>query len=503
METERILKSRFAADPEPPTSTRSPAILSRVGGIFLLEQIMFMALEPTGTPSAETDPQPEISTNSTISPPPPNFELEAAVYPPDSLISRYVDYARQRVESADSYIVGAVLPVVAACLARNVYFPWGDGNVYPNIFSLLAGRAGERKSSALDLAENFAKAALPAESFLPPNCSSESLMDEYDTASGGWPDKLLLLDDANPLLGSWMETGYGRRVGQQFLRLHDCKGFSETFQKNKSDENTGGRRNVDQTSTSVALGATPDICRLNGRGISSGLQRRFLYYVAKRHGRFIASPPPRDPEQLEDLTRQFRELTNLEVECSFRGPALRIWEDYQRDNRELLRQADTEAASSRLNGAPRAVQKIAMIFEASCWVRVGECKWKGGIREKTLELAIKHVDGCLKTAEMLDQLGDRDATTVAAESLLARIRQDFGGRQPSGPIVLTKSDLTAKYAPHSNRPHAWSPSDIYQRFIPVLIGKGMARLGGKNGKKVSYEFAPEDVENFADLPNAS
>jgi hypothetical protein len=96
-----------------------------------------------------------------------------------------VNYARERLESADSYIVGSILPVMATCLARRVYFQWGDEKIYPNIFSLLAGRAGERKSSAVNLAEKFAKATLPSESFLPALCSSESLLDEYHLESGG------------------------------------------------------------------------------------------------------------------------------------------------------------------------------------------------------------------------------------------------------------------------------------------------------------------------------
>src|SRR5205823_13841959 len=141
-------------------------------------------------------------------------------------------------------------------LARRVYFPWGDERIYPNIYSMLAGKAGERKSSAVNLGEKGAKAALPPESFLPPVCSSESLFDEYDPNSGGSPDKLLLLDDANSLLATWTESGYGGRVGQQFLRLYDCKGLSEAFRKNKRGENTTGRRSVDETSTSIVLGAT-------------------------------------------------------------------------------------------------------------------------------------------------------------------------------------------------------------------------------------------------------
>src|SRR5437660_376176 len=128
---------------------------------------MYMATESAGRPFELSHGTAENSTNSTNSTAPPRL-LETAVFPPESLIEDYVKYARERLESADSYIVGAVLPVVAACLARRVYFAWGDERIYPNIYSMLAGKAGERKSSAVNLAEKTAKAVLPPESFLPP-----------------------------------------------------------------------------------------------------------------------------------------------------------------------------------------------------------------------------------------------------------------------------------------------------------------------------------------------
>ena len=458
--------------------------------------------ETTVESSASSTSTAEVSTNSTNSTSPARFEFEAAIYPPNSLLEDYVNHAREQLESADSYIVGSILPIIATCLGRRVSFPLGTQRVYPNIFALAAGRAGERKSSAINLAEKFAKFALPPESFLPALCSSESLFDEYYRESGGAPDKLLLIDDANVLLGTWSGSGYGQRVSHQFLRLYDCKDLSESFRRNKSEANGSGRKFVKETSTSVLLGATLDVCRLQGRGISSGLQRRFLFYAAEKHGRFIPTPPVPDPAELDWLNAHFQKLCKLEVACSFSKPALRVWEEYQRFNRERLQQAGSEAISARLNGAPCAVLKIAMLFEAACWV-IAENEWNGIIRPDTLKLAIAHVDHCLETATKLDDLADRETTDASAESLLARIRRDFEVDQERGVIVLTKSQLTAKYAPHPSRPHACKPADLYERLIPFLVAKGLARLGGKEGKKVWYEFAKDDVSNLSNLSNLS
>ncbi len=334
---------------------------------------------------------------------------------------------------------------------------------------------------------------LPPEQFLPHSCSAESLVDEYCAESGGSPDKILIADDANPILGTWTKSGYGERVGQRFLNLYDCKALSESFERNRKGKGDG-RRNIPETCTSVLLGATFDICRLSGRGISSGLQRRFIFYAAERHGRFIPCPPSADKSKVDQLVEMLKKLSKVSVACSFSDEANARWELFQRRNRQLLQQEKDEAHLARLNGAPRQVQKVAMLFAASIWAKQGEAAWDGIIDLPTLELAIAHVEHCLATAVRLDTLTERSNITTSADVLLARIRRDFASPdyKRDGYILLTKTNLTAKYAAHTNRAQAWTPDDLYGRFIPDLIARGLAHLHNKEGKKVVYAFSVED-----------
>jgi hypothetical protein len=53
--------------------------------------------------------------------------------------------ARRYSESEDSLLIGSILPVVAAFLGRNVWFPF-DGRKYANIYSLLVAKPGMRKA---------------------------------------------------------------------------------------------------------------------------------------------------------------------------------------------------------------------------------------------------------------------------------------------------------------------------------------------------------------------
>jgi hypothetical protein len=76
---------------------------------------------------------------------------------------------------------------------------------------MLAGKAGDRKSSTIDLYHALARLSLPEEAFIPMSFSPETLFDEYDVESGGLPDKLWIVDDANIVLTDWEKNVNGER----------------------------------------------------------------------------------------------------------------------------------------------------------------------------------------------------------------------------------------------------------------------------------------------------
>jgi hypothetical protein len=281
-----------------------------------------------------------------------------AIYPADSILHPFTEIGKTICEGADCYLLGSILPVISAMTKRRIFLQWGAGRIYPNIFSLLVGKAGDRKSSTIQIASRVAAECLPANAFLPHSFSPESLFDEYFDN----PDKFWMVDDANPVLNDWKLSGNGERVAARFLPLYDCGRLTESFRRNKSDT-APARREVSETSTSVLFGATFNVAAFQGQQIRAGLARRFLYYIADTHGRIIVRPVKVDLSPLVDL---FKSILLLEGEIDFSTKALELWDTYQRKNRETLAATDilNESLCSRLSSAPTHVQKIAMLFEA-------------------------------------------------------------------------------------------------------------------------------------------
>jgi hypothetical protein len=412
--------------------------------------------------------------------------VQKAVYPQDSILDDLFQYGVQQSEGVDSYIIGSIMTVAAAMLARRVWLQWGAKKIYPNLFVMLSGKPGDRKSFTIDLYRGLAKSALPREAFIPMGFSPETLFDEYDSESGGQPDKVWFVDDANVVLIDWGKSSNGNRVASRFLGLYDCGDLSENFRRNKTKKNPESRREIPETSTSAIFAATFNVACFQGQQVRMGIARRFLNYVGDGHGRTIVRPKGIDPKHLVGLLARLAEYNG---EIDFSPVAAELWESYQNQNRVLIATTDRlqETELHRLNSSPTQVMKVAIIFEFSRAAR--DKPFRVSIRDDTLQLAIAHVEQCLEAARFLDLIANRATISDDAEVLLAKIRVDFGHDNPDpNTILLTRSQITAKYAANSSRRGALTPEDLYLRIIPTLIRQGFAKLAKKEGKLEIYAF---------------
>lgn len=468
---------RFAEVPLPPSDPSSAGLQSPA------EFVKFVELARQAF--AGEPPNSAFSTNSA------GGYTQTAIYPEDSILADWMAFTREREESADVFLLGSILPVCATLLARRVWFQWGWRQKYANVFSILTGKPGDRKSSVIMLAENLARRVLPTNAFLPGSFSPESLFDQYDEDSSGRPDKLWIVDDANGTLKDWQKSVNGERVATRFLELYDCKGISESYRRNKSESNNGeANRVVKETSTSLLFGATFNIAAFQGQEVRAGMARRFLYYVAEKHGRLVTRPQAHSQLALVALADGFRRLLNLAGVVDFDSEAALLWNDYQRANRVQMEAIDLlrEAELSRLSSAPMQTLSVAMIFAACRWAK-DDRPWTGSIGADTLTLAIEHVNSCVNAANHLDGVAHRAEIKQDAEILLAKVRHDVPAL--SGFHFATRSELTKRYCANSARAGSWRPDDLYLRFIPLLERRNEARMIDKVGKREVYAFTAE------------
>jgi hypothetical protein len=413
--------------------------------------------------------------------------VQEVFYPEQSILKTYLDFARTVSESSDTHLLGAILPVVGALLARRVYVEWPQRNIYPNLFSLLVGPAGQRKSDAIKVASRIAWTCLPAAAFLKKHLSTEALFEEYCEESGGLPDKILLAEEANTIMASWTKTDYGARAAAEFLDLYDCALLSESFMRNKSKKNGSGRT-IPETSTNVVMGGTFNVAMFPVEQIKQGIQRRFMFNVSEQMPRTIEWP---ESKSIIDLAHTFAPVLgfNGPIRMPRNGPVWAFWSNYQRQNSALLNQTglDNDALSARLATTPTSMLKVAMIFEA-CIAAHRKLK---NIPEvfslESLQPAADYVDAHMKAAEFIDQHGLRKVAQELGEVVLAIVHSDFLPQRPDT-IYVTRSQLTRRFCPNTRRQGAMTTDDLYQQIIPELERQGEVRRVVKEGRLEVYAF---------------
>jgi DNA polymerase I-like protein with 3'-5' exonuclease and polymerase domains len=433
---------------------------------------------------------------------PPIWRQEV-IYPQDSILHPYLEFARKLTEGADCYILGSILPVASRLLARRAYIPFGATQLYANIYSILIGPPGDRKSFTIQLAEKVAAFCLTPEAFLTHRHSREGLVDEYDETCGGSPDKLYAVDDAASVLAHW-KTQLGESLADTFLRLYDCRELSETYRRNKKETaEQQPRRIIPVTSTSILFGATPLDATFPHQKHQQGLARRFLNYFSSVLERFIAWP---ETAQIENIARTFVPLLDYRGPLTLESEAFNLWEKFQRQNRKALKDTPEERAFERyaLNSQPTHTLKVAIIFEACRAVFCG-LKFIPNIRRDTLETAIAHVDQCLAAGRVLAGAGKRLETRQEAEVILAHIQGSFTPDTKYPDVIFVdRTHLTRKFSHNDFRRRDPSKTgSLFLETIPYLIETGDALLAYKKGRLEVFGFragyyGPDDSPKLED-----
>ena len=425
------------------------------------------------------------SANSTTSAYPPSL---IPVWPEDSILQNFIEFAREYSESEDCILIGSILPVVARMLSRNVSIRF-TGKKLANLYSVLVTPPGFRKSTSINLAESLGRAILPYDAFLEGAASEQALFKSYQTN----PDRLLIEDEGNTLLSNWASDAAGKQVAKRFLRLYDCGPWSQNYMR-QADENNGPLQRIEGTSTSLLVGTTYNNCRFNGLETRDGMRRRVNYYVSEKMARTIYWPADCDSAAFTGLIESFKPLLTLEgVIQPLLGGTMKLWKELQDANRAQIRSivgidSASEAYAYALAEENAKILKFAMIFEICRWATDPARDWKV-IQPDTLQLAADHGRYCLHASKQLDLIGRRAEIRDEADAILSTIRVENVPR--SGKIELTKSQLTHRFAPNPSRRGSMTPTRLYGEVLPDLERRNLAALVSKEGKLHIYSFLPD------------
>jgi hypothetical protein len=414
--------------------------------------------------------------------------------PDDSVLSRYIEAARDVSEAPDAWLVAPILALVGRLMTPNVKLSLGSLKPL-TLFQFMAGPAGLRKSTSFAPAEALARELLDDDDQIAGVASDSALFAQFEQN----PHRLQFEDEGNTMLASWANGSYGREAAARYLKLYDGARWTQSFKKDMTKDSPEASRTIENATLSFCVGSTIGTARMDGVSAQSGLRRRFGFYVASKSARLLEWPKHFNPDDHEDLIEAFAKIKTLAGIVgpeSMTAPARDVWSRIQRENRKAAegmgntQSAETIAAS--LNESPARILKLAIIFQATRWA-VGRASNPLAITGEMLEIAEAHQNACIEALDDLERLSVKAATSDHAETLLDLVRADFDRAEyvHGDAIVLSKSDITKRFANNPGRSGSFTTNTLYARVIPELIQRGDAKEVMKEGKLTYYAFRRE------------
>ena len=384
------------------------------------------AVPPLPPLTSTVEIQPLIALAPAVSPPSPELFLATL---PESAWTEWARLYRTAVgactEAADEFHYMALLTVLGTAFGRSVVIQCARP-VYLNMYTVLVGPTGDRKSTAAQLALDLLARAAPQTLLLNGIGSQEGLMERMAAdPSSGQHRTLWFVDEMASLLKKARRESSGSLI-EFVTEIFHCPDFKTHFTRSKAIH-------LQLPTLSILAGSTPTWLEaaLQQEDILGGFANRFVYVTGQLKP---DNPMPRRPDSqaLDELVAWIRRATQgPDREIGWSEGARELWSDFYLKWRPwcaakneqvaaLLRRIDLyilkfAAMSAAMNGVAKISSDhlTAAIelgrFLAGCAVRVlGELGAPSDCRlEALIERKLQEAHGQMRRKQLRQALGGR------------------------------------------------------------------------------------------------
>lgn len=348
-------------------------------------------------------------------------------------------------EAPPAYHIWCGLSLLSACMGPNIWFDMGKFNIQPNLYILLVGPPGLRKSTAKDVAKNLAEEIgnIPC---ISDTATKEAVVKELSSEKS-----------RHRMVYKWndMPRVYTKACifSDEFVNLVACGGDplgwvqflthiysptpvyrADTISRSKTEMpypylHLLGCMTPELTSSLISQGA-----------LSGGFSRRTLYIYSNEPGK--ATPFPQlSKEQKEAKQRVIlrgREVQKLQGSFILENEAKEIYIDWYLKNYNATRTAPTQAVTNFMQSKSNQMLKLAMIHHTSShndFVFTPE----------DLDFAIRHVEIAQEHVDLVFSSVGRNPHAATISGIVAYVDQHTA----NAPYYLTEKRIIGHFLVHS------------------------------------------------------
>ncbi len=268
-------------------------------------------------------------------------------------IERYVNYARELTDAPLIFHFFNALAILGAAVGRRTYIPWGQNNIYPNLWViLLAASTNYRKTTSLRIAESILRGRDKGLVF-PNEFTPESLLRQLSRTPCG----MLSLDEFGLFLTSTKKE-YMRGVAEILTTLYDCP-------PEYNKEIMSGSISIELPFISILATSTIDwlTANVNEKDIRGGFLGRFLLVPSWVKYGWLAIPPEKNIEIAKKLSEWLGEIAMdiIYPKTYLSEDAQDVFVEWLKEHEDDL-SARSETCAMLFSRMPSNLLKIALII---------------------------------------------------------------------------------------------------------------------------------------------
>lgn len=248
---------------------------------------------------------------------------------PSNFLDRYVEIASASTDAPIDFHRFIGYAVAGIALGRNVYFPFGVNNIYPNFYmAIIAPSSVYRKSTVLAIGQRVL-GRWRKHRILPAEFSQEKLLDILEQQ----PEGAFFFYEFKTLLGL-LKRDYMQGVKAFLTEMFDCPPFYERATKSRTVH-------IENPCMSIISATTMSwfLDMIKQGDMEGGFLTRFIFVPTMSKGKAMSIPPELDDNGINKLVVFLEDLTRVSGKMTFSDEGFKI---YDRWYKSRIGQLDKE-----------------------------------------------------------------------------------------------------------------------------------------------------------------
>lgn len=377
-------------------------------------------------------------------PPPNKFDLKA-LSPPAGFLREYMKFQEPLSEAPEHLHLFSGLLLLSSAIGKRVYFTVATERKYSNLWIVLIGGSGTKKTTVVNAAGTTFNEAGFKDNRLPTQFTSEILIEMLSKNPVG----TFFWSEWGSTMEQWSKT-YASDIMSILTDLYDSGYFSRWLRSDKFE--------IEGACINMLCGCTPNWLKtvLTPQRASMGFWPRFLFVPTGEPEKYLPIPPTPDPEKIQNLAAMLKAISDsvpesYPQEANF-DEVEGLYGGWYITAKEAARKSGDELRSAFLTRLLDYAKKIAILVELS------QVKKRKGIT--AVKISIESMEYAIQLVEWLEGTAQNtvaQATKSAMSELESRVLDYIKTKDAAG---VLRRDISQRFHREDNRAVTWALENL-------------------------------------------